>query len=317
VVGAQGKFFASEHAVVVTALPGTDIAFLTNVLRAMHLNQYSESSAQPGLSVSKVLKRQLAIPPTEYEQRAIAAALSDVDTLLGGLDLLIAKKRDLKQATMQQLLTGQTRLPGYHGEWEVKRAEELGLCFAGGTPSTARADYWGGDVFWLQSGRIQNNILQSPAELELTITEQGLSDSAAKRITPPAVLIAITGATCANVAWLKFAAAANQSVVAIEPFDKVDVGFVFYAFLMQRGQVLSRQSGSAQGGVNLRAVKAIEIRCPMHTEQAAIAAVLADVDAELAALEARRDKTRDLKQAMMQELLTGKTRLMPAGAAHA
>ena len=121
VVGAEGKFFASEHAVVVTARVGTDIRFLTYVLGEMRLNRFSESSAQPGLSVSKVLKLSLAMPPTDAEQRAIATALSDVDALLGGLDRLIEKKRDLKQAAMQQLLTGQARLPGFHSEWEVKR----------------------------------------------------------------------------------------------------------------------------------------------------------------------------------------------------
>ena len=72
-------------------------------------------------------------PSNEDEQRAIAAALSDVDALLGGLDRLIAKKRDLKQAAMQQLLTGQTRLPGFHGEWEVKRLGDVGDIISGGT----------------------------------------------------------------------------------------------------------------------------------------------------------------------------------------
>jgi type I restriction enzyme S subunit len=139
----------------------------------------------------------------------------------------------------------------------------------------------------------------------------------AKRITPCSVLVAITGATCANVSLLQFEAAANQSVVAIEPFDETDARYIFYALLMERGQILSRQSGSAQGGVNLKAVKRIVIRCPLLNEQVAIAAVLSDMDAELAALEARRDKTSALKQAMMQELLTGKTRLVPAGASRA
>ena len=75
-----------------------------------------------------------------HEQRAIATALSDVDALLGGLDRLIAKKRDLKQAAMQQLLTGQTRLPGFHGEWEVKRLGEIcGQSSAGGTAKTTQA----------------------------------------------------------------------------------------------------------------------------------------------------------------------------------
>jgi len=106
VVGVSGKFFASEHAVVMTAQPDIEIKFLTYVLGEMRLNRYSESSAQPGLSVSKILQLQLAVPPTGAEECAITTALSDVDALLGALDRLIAKKRDIKQATMQKLLTG-------------------------------------------------------------------------------------------------------------------------------------------------------------------------------------------------------------------
>ena len=121
VVPAEGQFFASEHAVVVSARQGVDIRWLTYVLGRMHLNRYSESSAQPGLSVSKVLKLPLAFPPIESEQCAIATALSDADTLLDGLDRLKAKKRDLKKAAMQQLLTGQTRLPGFCDKWKKTR----------------------------------------------------------------------------------------------------------------------------------------------------------------------------------------------------
>ena len=79
------------------------------------------------LSIATLRKFPLPVPPTLPEQRAIATALSDVDGLLGGLDRLIAKKRDLKQAAMQQLLTGQTRLPGFHGEKSAKpRLKEIG-----------------------------------------------------------------------------------------------------------------------------------------------------------------------------------------------
>ena len=86
---------------------------------------YLKGAAQPGLNCGDIEKFKIPLPPSLPEQRAIAAALSDVDGLLGGLDRLIAKKRDLKQAAMQQLLTGQTRLPGFHGEWEVKRLGDV------------------------------------------------------------------------------------------------------------------------------------------------------------------------------------------------
>ncbi len=187
---------------------------------------------------------------------------------------------------------------------------EIGHCFAGGTPSTVRSDYWGGHVYWLPSGRVQNNILEEPTDAEITITRIGLEESAAKKIRAQSVLVAITGATCANVAMLQFEAAANQSVVAIEPFPGTDYRYLFYGLLMERGQILSLQNGSAQGGVNLKTMKGIEVCCPSLPEQTAIAEVLSDMDAELAALTQRRDKTRALKQGMMQELLTGRIRLV-------
>ena len=287
---------------------GLDSEFLYYELGYIGLWQFADTTSVPQINNKHV--KPLVFPlPSISEQRAIATALSDVDALLDGLALLIAKKRDLKQATMQQLLTGQTRLPGFSGGWVVKRLDEIGDCFAGGTPSTTRADYWGGNVLWLPSGRVQNHILNAPSESEITITQLGLAESAAKTIKANSVLVAITGATCANVALLQFEAAANQSVVAIEPFECADARFLYYALLMERDQILSRQSGSAQGGVNLKTVKGIEINAPSPPEQTAIATVLSDLDAELAALEARLTKTRAMKQAMMSELLTGKTRL--------
>ena len=125
VLGVEGRFFASEHAIVVIALPRTDIRWLTIVLGRMRLNQYSESSAQPGLSVTKLLSLNVAFPSTKAEQEAIAEALNDADAFIESLERLIAKKRLIKQGAMQELLTGKKRLPGFSGEWEVKRFGEI------------------------------------------------------------------------------------------------------------------------------------------------------------------------------------------------
>ncbi|MBK6418066.1 MAG: restriction endonuclease subunit S [Ignavibacteria bacterium] len=111
----------------------------------------------------------IAVPPPT-EQRAIATALSDVDGLLGGLDRLIAKKRDLKQAVMQELLTGQTRLPGFHGQWEVKKLGNIATCFSGGTPPTENASYYGGDIPWITSGDLNKGYI---SEVEGRISQAG------------------------------------------------------------------------------------------------------------------------------------------------
>jgi type I restriction enzyme S subunit len=110
VVGVRGQFFASEHAIVVTPLASTDIRWLGSVLGAMNLNRYSESSAQPGLSVAKILSLTVAAPSTREEQTAIADILSDMDAEIMALDTKLAKARQVKQGMMQELLTGRIRL---------------------------------------------------------------------------------------------------------------------------------------------------------------------------------------------------------------
>jgi len=249
--------------------------------------------------------------PTKPEQTAIATVLSDTDALIEHLEKLIAKKKAIKQGAMQQLLTGKRRLPGFSGEWEVRKLGEIGNCFAGGTPSTFKSEYWDGEHIWLPSGRVQNNILQR-LEDEKTITQLGLDESAAKLIKPKSVLIAITGATCGNVGLLNFSASANQSVIAVEPNRETEYRFLFYSLLMKRSEILSNQTGSAQGGVNLGAIKKIEASFPLLEEQTAIAAILSDMDAEIESLEQKRDKYTMLKQGMMQQLLTGKIRIYAA-----
>src|SRR5258707_14650935 len=105
----------------------------------------SMRSGQPGINSTEYA--QLPIPlPSLPEQHAIATALSDVDALITSLDRLIAKKRDIKQATMKQLLTGKTRLPGFRGEWDVKMLGDITRSTAGGTPSTLIKEYWGGNI---------------------------------------------------------------------------------------------------------------------------------------------------------------------------
>ena len=112
VLGVEGKFFASEHAIVVTASARTDIRWLTFVLSEMKLNQYSESSAQPGLSVSKLIGLLVSLPPTKAEQEAIAAILSDMDAEIAALEEKLVKARQIKLGMMQELLTGRIRLLG-------------------------------------------------------------------------------------------------------------------------------------------------------------------------------------------------------------
>ena len=272
----------------------------------------STVSANTNINQDALKRLQIAIPSSLSEQHAIGTALSDVDALLAGLDRLIAKKRDLKQAAMQQLLTGQTRLPGFQGEWGVKR---LGDCLL------KRPDYGINAAAVQYSDRL-------PSYIRITdINEHGrfcpvprVSVSAANAdqyyLHDGDVVFARTGASVGKSylyelrdGELVFAG----FLIRIRPDPKVLVSAFLAAFTTTKPywnwvRLMSMRSG--QPGINGNEYAQLPLSLPRLPEQAAIAAVLSDMDAELTALEARRDKTRALKQAMMQELLTGRTRLV-------
>jgi len=262
--------------------------------------------AQPNLFLNHIERLRCPVPPLP-EQRAIAAALSGVDALLGGLDRLIAKKRDLKQATMQQLLTGQTRLPGFSGEWEVRRLGEV-LKFQVGCPFSS--------IFFNEKEQgvrlVKNRDLKSDDQI---FHYSGKYDPAF-HVSDGDVLIGMDG-DFLPCRWSKGPALLNQRVGRIVPLDGLDREFAFYYLIGPLKEIEVATASTTVKHLSHGDIEGIEKPLPSVPEQTAIAAVLCDMDAELAALEARRDKTRDLKQAMMQELLTGKTRLVKPEGAHA
>jgi type I restriction enzyme S subunit len=286
--------------------------FQTTAIRRQFL-YYAVGTKVSGISKSNIPKLFLPFPKPP-EQRAIATALSDVDALLGGLDWLIAKKRHLKQAAMQQLLTGQTRLPGYVGEWEVKRLGEIiERLVGGGTPSRGNSEFWGNEIPWVT---VKDFATFHPRHSQESITKVGLKHSASHLI-PAGTLITSTRMAIGKAVVYELDVAINQDLKALFLKPNASVRFLYYWLEYNAHIIDELGSGSTVKGISISDLQGFPFPCPSLPEQTAIASVLSDMDAELVALEARRDKTRDLKQAVMQELLTGKTRLVPAGAAHA
>ncbi len=276
------------------------------------------------LSTDELQYVEVALPPLP-EQRAIATALNDVDELLGGLDRLIAKKRDIKQAAMQQLLTGQIRLPGFHGEWELKRLGDRVTFLRNGVNSRAEL-LPEGRVKYLHYGDIHANTdpFFSPETL------QSLPDAKATRLDrlrDGDLIFADTSEDIAGICKsVELRGAREVEVVSglhtiAARFDKALLADGFKGYLQHCPTFATYLRRLAAGtkvyATNKAHIASVEMRLPPPTEQTAIAAVLSDMDAELATLGARRDKTRALKQGMMQELLTGKTRLANPEAARA
>jgi type I restriction enzyme S subunit len=255
------------------------------------LADYSSGSTAKGIQRKKFEQLPIPLPPLP-EQRAIAAALSDVDALLAGLEQLIAKKRDLKQAAMQQLLTGQTRLPGFDGAWEVKRL---------------------GEVCKITTGNKDVNEGNPDGQFPFFTCSRSHTFSDSYSFDTEAILVAGNGEV-GNLHYFHGKFEAYQRTYVLYTFS-ADVNYIW----QQLNEHLSDSLGLGKIGSSIPYIKKenlieFEFKSPRDpAEQIAIAAVLSDMDAELAALETQLHKTRAIKQGMMQELLTGKIRLIARG----
>ena len=272
-----------------------------------YLANYVTQTSIAHLPKDKLEVVPLPVPPPA-EQHAIAEALSDVDGLLRALEALVAKKRAIKQAAMQQLLTGKTRLPGFSGEWLTKRLGEIAeLHRQNVVPAIS------GDTLFVHFS------LPAYDEGRCPVMELGKEIGSNKFHVPEnTVLVSKLNPRIIRV-WAPASvgsnAVASTEFLVLTPRDNVSRIFLLVLclsprFCEQMGRLATGTTGSHQRISPPEAMK-IEIWVPTNpTEQRAIAAVLSDMDAEIAALEHRRDKTRAVKQGMMQQLLTGRVRLV-------
>jgi type I restriction enzyme S subunit len=256
----------------------------------------------------KFLKERFFVSPPLLEQRAIAVALSDVDALLAALDRLIEKQRDLKQAAMQQLLTGQTRLPGFKGKWETKRLGEITKIQRGASPRPIDSPIWfdeNSSIGWVRI----SDVTRSGMFLQETTQRLSPLGVAHSRPVPTGSLIMSICATVGRPVITKIDVCIHDGFVVFDN-PQADQLFLYYFLKWIEPDWSKHGQTGSQMNLNTGLINGTPIHLPPHPEQTAIATVLSDMDVELAALEQRRDKTRALKQGMMQELLTGRTRLV-------
>lgn len=282
-------------------------------------NVASSSRKDPNITSKDVREFVLPLPPIQ-EQQAIAESLSDVDALIAGLDKLIAKKRAIKTATMQVLLTGEMRLPGFGDnrphkqteiglipeDWELMKLVELAEIATGNTPSTKRLDYYGGEYLFASPADMGN-------QKYITKTEKMLSKagfSVSRRFPPHSVLFTCIGSTIGKCGIAVEELTSNQQINAVFPSKKINNEYLYYQLKRIAPKIKALAGEQAVPIVNKSQFGESLILIPLMPEQQAIAEVLSDMDAEITALETRRAKTQVIKRGMMQELLTGRTRLL-------
>ena len=262
-------------------------------------------TATPIISKSVFSEFVFQVPPLS-EQRAIAEALSDVDGLLNALDALIAKKQAIKQATMQQLLTGKTRLPGFSGGWETKQiGDVVSLC--------SERNNLGADIPVLTCSK-HLGFVDSLSYFKNQVFSKDLSGY--KIIRRGQIGYPINHVEEGSIGLQDLYDVALVSPIYVVCSPKKDINSFFLHRLLKLESYRQEFANATTSSINRRgslrwpAFSIIHVTLSPIDEQVAIAAVLNDVETEIAALEKRRDKTRAIKQGMMQQLLTGRVRLV-------
>jgi type I restriction enzyme, S subunit len=296
----NGKFNAYQRTYVISEF-SADVQFIKLFLnRNLQQRIRTEVNAgnMPYIRMGTPIEMRVILPRSREEQRAIAGALSDVDALIGALDRLIAKERDLKQAAMQQLLTGQKRLPGFHGEWRVKTLRESTDCLDNvRVPlNEAQRAEMKDDYPYCGANGVLDYVNGYVIDDDIILMAEGGGYFDEYEHRPIAYRMS-------GKCWV------NNHAHILKAKEGFDQGFLFHSLVHKN--ILSFLASRTRAKLNKSEMWKIEVNVPLALpEQTAIAAVLSDMDAEIAALEARRDKTRALKQGMMQELLTGRARLL-------
>lgn len=302
-------------------LPSWVVSYFHSEIGSKKLLEGKGHTGVPAIAQPTTTFRSLLLPiPPLPEQREIATALSDMDALLDGLDHLIAKKRAIKQATMQQLLTGQTRLPGFSGEWEVKRLGDHLNFLKNGVNSRAELSY-SEDIRYLHYGDIHGSsqVMLNPVSVEMPCLPRAKA-SRLDRLQDGDLIYADASEDMVgigksveiqNATGIELVSGLHTIAIRFNKSVLAD-GFKAYIQLIPEFRAHLRQlaAGTKVYATNRAHIASAELSLPGIDEQQAISALLTDMDTEITALETRRTKTRALKQAMMQELLTGRTRLV-------
>ena len=281
----------------------------------IELGKYVSTTALPSLSSREIGAVSVPVPPS-HEQEAIAETLSDVDELLGALETLIAKKRAIKQATMQQFFSSKTCLSGFYGEWPKTALGKIGGTYGGLSGKSGAHFGIGNSRYVTFLGVLENIIVDAshtervhvaPNESQNSVLEGDLLINGTSETPEELAMGSVMGAEI-DCLYL------NSFCFGFRIRDTNRHVSIFLAYLFR--STLGRElfSSLAQGATRYNLSKAqflaLEVPLPTYDEQREIVAVLSDLDDEIAALERRRDKTRAVKQGMMQQLLTGRVRLV-------
>jgi len=308
----NGKFDFHQRVYKISNFkPDLDGYFFYNIFSRGFYERIMSMTAKSSVdSVRMDMIADMFIPlPDIKEQKKISEVLADINALISTLEKLIVKKRAIKTAVMQKLLTGEKRLPGFSRNWCTKKLGQVCDIVNGGTPRTTNVEYWNGSIPWCTPTDITAQIGKYLLTTERTITELGLLNSSANLLPAGAILLC-TRATIGEVKIAKQPIATNQGFKSLICHDEINNEYLYYLLLTLKSKLIEKSVGSTFLEVSKDDLCKLIIHIPEIEEQIQIAMLLSDIDEEITYLIKAYKKFVSLKTGMMQELLTGRTRLI-------
>jgi len=256
--------------------------YFTSSYLKKEIIEHTSIGAQPSLSMSKIRSFKIIVPPSLTEQKAIATALSDTDALISSLEKLISKKRAITQGAMQELLKPKDG-------WEVKKLGDVAEIKKGQLiTDKTRID---GSIPVIAGGKKPAYFHNLPNRLGKTITISG------------------SGASAGYVSFHAYPIYASDCST-IEESLKYSIEFLYFYLIFKQSDIYNMQTGGAQPHVHPTDLNPLKLYLPNKNEQTRIATILSEMDTEIQKLENKLNKYKQIKQGMMQQLLTGKIRLV-------
>jgi type I restriction enzyme S subunit len=311
-------FWPHDTTLWVKDFKGNSPAFVALVLEYFRLERLDAATSVPTLNRNNLIGYSVTVPPTLAEQEAIAGALSDADAWIESLEQLIAKKRQIKQGAMQELLTGKRRLPGFSGEWETKGLTDI--CWFQEGPGVRNSQFTTSGVKLLNGTNIYRGLLQLDTTTRFISVKEAYGPYSHFLADIGDIVLASSGISVERlhekVAFVRsenLPFCMNTSTIRFKPYEsQVCSNYLFHYLTGDdfKYQISGQATGSAQLNFGPSHVSKVTLKCPLIPEQTAIATVLSDMDTEIESLESKLAKAREIKQGMMQELLTGRIRLV-------
>lgn len=312
---ADGNYWPHNTALWVTDFKDNNPRFIYYLYTYVNLEKFATGSGVPTLNRNDVHSFEVLVPSCS-EQKSIAEALSDTDNLIQSIENLIDKKRKIKQGAMQNLLTGKKRLPGFSGEWRKVKVSDIGYAY-GGLSGKSKSDFDGGNKPYITFLNVMNNTIIEINSLRYVRIKASESQN---RVNTGDLIFNTSSETPEEVGMCSVLLGRieelylNSFCFGFRIYDQnlFDPLYLAYFFRSNEGRKLfySLAQGATRYNLSKNLFYKIEFKHPSIQEQKAIAQVLSDMDAEIEALEEKLEKVKNIKQGMMQELLTGRIRLI-------